>query len=252
MTRLSPGYGYSRRALAAALVGCLMNGCGGRTEGDAAATIGEQEDQRALTGTATSPSRPRANDATPVVPDPMEPTRRTGEALAFGPSGSNADATIYVETSPLGTTLELVETSGRLCVRGELAPVPDGDYPNYWGGEVGLELVSNVREVAPTTEGLSVAGFAFRLEGLLPPILRFRVGAAGEVPLFSQYCQHVPLNTGTRIEVTLEELASECWNGGGLAFPDASRAALLSWQVPANESTVEAFDFCIEAIEALK
>ena len=38
----------------------------------------------------------------------------------------------------------------------------------------------------------------------------------------------------------------------GLPFPDAAGATLVTWQIPANESTAGAFDFCIDDIRALR
>jgi hypothetical protein len=46
-------------------------------------------------------------------------------------------------------------------------------------------------------------------------------------------------------------LTYECWVSGGNAFPGASGATRISWQIPANEFTTGAFDFCIDDIWAL-
>lgn len=137
-------------------------------------------------------------------------------------------------------------------MRGQQAPVPNGDYPNYWGAEVGFVLVSSLTEATPPAEAINTRGFAFTLQGALPALIRFRVGSAGEVPLYSQYCQHVDMNTGVRIEVPLDSLTYECWNGDGEAFPANAGATLMAWQIPANESTSGSFDFCIEDIQTLR
>jgi hypothetical protein len=181
--------------------------------------------------------------------DPMP--RFNGEAIRVGSGEGGVEALLYVETSPLGTTLELAPASGGICVRGQLAPVPNGDYPNYWGAEVGLSLTSSLAEEALPGEALDTRGFAFRLEGALPPVLRFRVGAVGEVPRFSQFCQHVALVTGVRIEIPLDALIRECWNTTGEPFPEGSGATLMGWQVPADGVSEGPFDFCIEDIQTL-
>jgi hypothetical protein len=235
-----------------ALGGLIASGCGGRSTSEPDSIPAEPDDGSSLEDAIT------AQDSTPpIITSPPErtpeaPTRLTGQTIRVaGGDGSGIQGSFYMEKSPLGTTLSVVEASGRICVRGQQVPVPEGDYPNYWGAEVGLALVSSLTSQGLAAEALSVAGFAFRFEGALPPVVRFRVGAAGEVPLYSQYCQHVPLDTGARIEVKLEELIYECWNAEGRPFPDAAGATLLAWQIPANETTSGAFDFCIEAIETL-
>ncbi len=243
----------SRRLLSVlALAGWVSTGCGGRSTSEPEPVSGEPDDGSSLFDAISAPDSKHPRDIAPPVRPPANSERAGGETIrVVGSDGSDVVGAFYMEKSPLGTTLSIVEASDRICVRGQQVPVPQGDYPNYWGAEVGLALVSSLTSEASAAEALSVAGFAFRFEGALPAIVRFRVGAAGEVPLYSQYCQHVPLRTGARIEITLEELIYECWNQGGRPFPDASGATLLAWQIPANEATSGTFDFCIDAIEAL-
>lgn len=254
MSLASSGYARSLAALVhAALSACLVTACGGRAESDAAVMSTQRNNPGTLPAITVVQGSIIDDDGVQGTADVEDvQVRSPGLPLRIESSEGSGVPSVYVERSSLGTTLELVEANQRICVRGQLAPVPNGDYPNYWGGEVGLALVSNPREQVDLNEGMSTRGFAFRLEGVLPPLIRFRAGASGEVPLLSQYCVHVPLKTGTRIEVTLDELTVECWNGAGTSFPDAARAALVSWQIPANETTVETFDFCIDGIESLE
>ncbi len=253
---------FGRVSKALVLVSSLLTACGGRAQSTADDTESDEQgaslpvqsnnDQSSLIG-FPDPNPIVAPDGAQIDRDPQEPTPRfSGEAIRVGSAEGGVEGLLYVETSPLGTTLELVPASGRICVRGQLAPVPNGDYPNYWGGEVGLLLAPSLAEEARPGEALDTRGFAFRLEGALPPVLRFRVGAVGEVPRFSQFCQHVALDTGVRIEIRLEALIRECWNTIGDPFPEGSGATMMSWQVPANEASVGRFDFCIEDIQTLR
>jgi hypothetical protein len=158
---------------------------------------------------------------------------------------------VFTVNSPRGTTMQLVESSERLCVRGELSPVINGDYPNYWGAEVGLVWATNA-DGTPLAEGaIDVAGFAFHLSGSMPELLRFRAGAADEDPYFSQYCANVFPAATDDAEIELEELQYECWNGFGAGFPSDSGVMLISWQIPADPLTQAPFDFCIEQIRPL-
>jgi hypothetical protein len=242
------------------LLAPVLFGCGGGARSEPGAGAGTDVAQVLSAADPNPGGRPAADDVSPgpisaprppqSVPEDVS-VQLTGDTFPIGSSRGLVAGALYLANSPLGTTIELSEATGRLCVRGELDVVPAADYANYWGSELGLLLVSNPAAEAPPAEALDTPGFAFRLEGALPSQLRFRVGAAGEIPVFSQYCQQLPLNTGTRIEVPLGALTYECWLSGGRPFPDASGATLLSWQMPANEATADAFDFCIEDIRAL-
>lgn len=249
-----------------ALVGALALGCGGNASPERVAADGADEgstrqeasgSESAATGevSAADPAPPLPAsiivDGPAPAPEP-DPVQLTTETVRLGVNGGEVDATLFLARSPLGTTLELVEAGERVCVRGGLAPVPDGDYPNYWGGEVGLLLASSPpTDVAAPGAGVDTTGFGFRLEGAVPPQLRLRVGAAGEVPLYSQYCQNVVESVGSSIEIALESLTFECWLSGGAPYPGTSSATLVSWQIPANTEKGETFDFCIEDIHAL-
>ena len=201
---------------------------------------------------ATDADDGAADDGPPPDAAQADPVQLTSETVTLLSTDGERAATLFLARSPLGTRLELVEAGERICVRGELAAVPDEDYANYWGGEVGLMLTSSpATEMAAPGDGVSVAGFGFRLEGTLPEQLRLRVAAAGEVPLFSQYCRDVAEGVGTSIEVALDSLTQECWLYGGAPYPAAASATLVSWQLPANPGSSRGFDFCIEDIHAL-
>jgi len=245
-----------------ALAGALAIGCGGNTSpgpeaADGADSTVDGSESAGPVGAlsaadpAPSPLPVGAPDDAPPAPA-SDPVQLTTQTVRLGASGGDIDAALFLAQSPQGTTLELIEASERICVRGSLAPLPGNDYANYWGGEVGLVLASSPpTDVAPPGAGLDTPGFGFRLEGALPPQLRLRVGAAGEVPVYSQYCQNVIQSVGASIEIALDSLTFECWSYGGARFPDASSATLVSWQIPASAETGGPFDFCIEDIHAL-
>lgn len=259
------------------LAGALANGCGGNADAEPAAddvderggatpqpTSGDDVSAEQPAGAVTLPGpgadpAPSSGDPElplrdmPPAPAPQPtPVQLTSDVVRVPTSGGDIEATLFLAHSPKGTVLELVEVSERVCVRGSLAPVPGNDYPNYWGGEVGLiSSSSSPTDVAPGSAGLAALGFAFRLEGELPRQLRFRAGAAGEVPLTSQYCQDVAPDVGSSIEISLDALTSECWLEGGAPYPSPASATLVSWQIPASVELASTFDFCIEDIRAL-
>lgn len=254
-------------ALATALSACGGNSAAGGSpdeRADETSELGQQpagnEPAPGIEPPGPSPAQPRgaigapAEPAADGVPLPPQETivQLTSETARVGAGDEVTTHPLFVARSPLGTQLELVEASERICVRGELALVPNADYANFWGGEVGLILGSSpATDVAPPGEGLATPGFSFRLAGELPPQLRLRVAASGEAPLTSQYCQTVPANTDASIEMALQSLSFECWLPDGAQFPADASATLVSWQIPANEGAASAFDFCIEDIRAL-
>jgi hypothetical protein len=257
------------QAFALAMV--LATGCGGSSaaEESLADSADDSTSSAENVGRVTSPGvEPTAPNPAPSLPIGSAPADLPPAAAAASPQPTEVLVTsdtvqlgtgegllaspLFIARSPLGTTLELVEASARICVRGGLAAVPDEDYPNYWGGEVGLVLgTTPPTDVAPPDEGLNARGFAFSLSGALPPQLRLRVGAAGEVPLTSQYCQNVPTDIESSFEIGLQSLTVECWGYDGAPYPASASATLVSWQIPANPETSSQFDFCIEDIRAL-
>lgn len=267
---MADAVGGARIGKVLALAGALAVGCGGDASPDDGADEGSTR-QEASGSESAAPGGVSGADPAPAAPlqailiidgpapgpapapDPAaNPVQLTTDTVRLGVNGGEVDATLFLARSPEGTTLELIETGERICVRGELTPVPGGDFANYWGGEVGLLLASSPpMDVAPPGDGLDTPGFGFRLEGTLPPQLRLRVGAAGEVPVYSQYCQDVVASVGSSIEVALESLTFECWVYGGARYPGASSATLVSWQIPALPEIAGPFDFCIEDIHAL-
>jgi hypothetical protein len=256
-----------------ALAGVMAMGCGGNSAPGASAEDGSDESGSSqqyvgdeVSGVEPAATNPAAPSPTRVGAPPSDPSldgvrldpqptevQLTSDAVRVGAGGGVLSSPLFIARSPLGTTLEVIEASERICVRGGLEAVPDGDYANYWGGEVGLVLgTSPPTDVAPPTDGLATLGFTFRLSGALPPQLRLRVGAAGEVPLTSQYCQNVATDTGASVEIPLQSLTFECWGLNGAPYPGTANATLVSWQIPANPEAGSQFDFCIEDIRALR
>jgi len=242
-----------------ALAGVLATGCGGQSspEDSRSGDLQGSEAPAPEVSGIDPPVQGTSQQPTPVLDGPASlPPEASGvevttDVVQLASAAGTTRARLFTARSPM-TTLEVIEAGERLCVRGQLLPVPDGDYANYWGAEVGLILGSGApTDVAPAGAGLAAAGFGFRLEGDLPPQLRLRVGAAGEVPANSQYCQNVDVAQPGEREVSLASLTFECWAVDGAPFPGAASATLVSWQIPASEATGDPFDFCVEDIHAL-
>jgi len=257
------------------LAGALATGCGGQSSPDDVADTADTREAEAAGGEVfagdtpapaapggidpappnlTGPSTPDQPIEGPPPPDPLPSVVEVSSdaTTAFQWGGGIESGRFFTARGALGTTLELLEADDRLCVRGQLAPVPDGDYGNYWGAEVGIILgASDPDEVVLPSDGLDAVGFVFRLSGELPPQLRFRVGASGADPLTSQYCQDVSVTADGGREVSRDGLTLECWNYGGPPFPEGATAALVSWQIPASPESYQAYDFCIEDISAM-
>ena len=262
---------HAKRLTILFLAGTLATGCGGQSgSDDAVATADARQSEAAeadvFADDTPAPGVPGALDPAgpgapgepidgPPPPEPLPSVVEVSSAAstAFEWGGGVESGRFFTARSALGTTLEVLEADDRLCVRGQLAPVPDGDYGNYWGAEIGLILgASDPDAIVLPSDGIDAVGFAFRLSGELPPQLRFRVGAAGADPLTSQYCRDVPVTEAGTREVARDALTLECWNSDGAPFPQGATAALVSWQIPAGPESYQPYDFCIEDIQALE
>jgi hypothetical protein len=74
---------------------------------------------------------------------------------AYGLAGSG-----FLSRSTLGTSITVGTDSGKICVQGNLASVPNGDYGEYWGVEFGFNLTqldAAASEASPNT-GSSASG----------------------------------------------------------------------------------------------
>lgn len=192
----------------------------------------------------------------------------------------------FLDRSAQGNTFEVVPNADptKLCVRGNLEPVPDTmSYGTHWGVDFGFNLNQATTPTTPpegegdagaadagTTGGgggelpplpwnppANVIGFSFVVEGPTIDLIRVRVRPSGLDPMLetSIFCKSV--NRGSAVSgqptnVLFTEVTQQCWTPG---LPAASREAgfdRLSWNLPADVNVpARPFDFCISNIKPI-
>jgi hypothetical protein len=72
----------------------------------------------------------------------------TGDVpYAIGPNPYGIQGNAFLAKSTKGNTITVGDDEGKICIKGSLEEVPNGDYGGYWGVEIGFNLNQ------PTNEG---------------------------------------------------------------------------------------------------
>jgi hypothetical protein len=218
-----------------------------------------------------------------------------GPALTITPGDTPATATVVDETggtginggasvakSMLGTVFNPAFVEGKLCASGSTAQVVGGDYTNYWGGLIGVDLnrVANPDAPAETADagadaggdggaaapvlGLiaqpwtpgNVVGFSFKIDGPTMPLsLRFQGTPTGSNTDMDHFCNNVTVGTaGGTFTVKFSEIVRNCYDPvpGPAMFADPAGYTQLqniNWQVSANDMIPYPFNFCVSEIK---
>ncbi|HEY3493269.1 MAG TPA: hypothetical protein VGK73_01230 [Polyangiaceae bacterium] len=155
---------------------------------------------------------------------------------------------VYAYADTRGSSIELTPANGRICVEGVSAQVLGGDYANYWGTMVVVQLNN------PGTGALlsynaaqyGIDGFEFRLSGPdVPDEVRPEITAHPQL----QYCKQV-CASGEQ-SILFSEAHLECWDGTNGATPNASAIVTLHFRVPSNPFGDVPFEFCIDDLTAI-
>ena len=184
-----------------------------------------------------------------------------GPALVITPSEAGDTATVVdsagttglnglaqVIKSPMGTTVTAGFKEGGLCMKGTTVVVPNGDYTNYWGAEIDLDVKltdapggggggeqmvvdagADACDAGPAVEApaqvpvgwnasaSNVVGFSFKLDGPTVPIaFRFKALPFGANSSTTTYCNQVAAVSGATVNVRFDQITFECWNMGGV------------------------------------
>jgi hypothetical protein len=217
-----------------------------------------------------------------------------GAALTITPGDTPATASVVDETggtginggasvakSMLGTVFNPAFVAGKLCASGTTAQVVGGDYTNYWGGLIGVDLNRVVNPDAPAgdagvadaggdsgapvlgmvpqpwTPG-NVVGFSFKIDGpTMPLTLRFQGTPTGSNTDNDHFCNNVAVGTaGGTFNVKFSEIVRNCYDmtPGPSMFADPAGFTQLqniNWQVSANDMIPFPFDFCVSEIKPI-
>lgn len=181
----------------------------------------------------------------------------------------------FLARSSSGNTITVGDDAGKICISGTLDEVPNGNYSQYWGVEVGFNLNQTAPDDGAGGEGGvggaagaggagpdlaepwlpgSVIGFSFVIEGRAIDLVRFKSLPAGYDPALesSVFCKSVTATSGGVNDALFSQMTQYCWNTGpNLALPTAAGLANLSWQLPADVGVVRPFDWCLSELRPL-
>lgn len=162
------------------------------------------------------------------------------------------EAALFVATSPNNGNLEVTNSTGALCVQGDVGVVQNEDFANQWGALFGLAFTSGGTEAAPwDLDGGNVTGFAFTLSGpALPLPLRLAALPGGADPSVDNFCTQLPITGESRFVVPLESLTRDCWVPGNPPMV-ASSLQTINWTIPADAFVAHVFDFCVSDLRPI-
>ncbi len=148
-----------------------------------------------------------------------------------------------------GSSITLTETDGQICVSGHAEQVVSGNFEDYWGTFVSIQLNNPGTGVAnpydSTTYG--VDGFSFTLSGEDVPVeIRPTLIVNGST---AQYCKRICAEGDQ--SMLLSEANLDCWDGTAGATPSATALTILRFAIPSIETADVTFDFCIDELAAI-
>ena len=212
---------------------------------------------------------------------------RRGDVLEFVPGMGDVPYAIgdnpyairgggFLARSPLGNTITVGDEPGKICIQGNLDEVPNGNYSQYWGVEVGFNLNQNSPDDGAGGEAGSpgaagaggvgpdsaeawlpgnVLGFSFVIEGPTIDLIRFKALPVGYDPALesSVFCKTVVATSGGVNDALFSQMKQYCWNTTpNLPLPTASGLANLSWQLPADVAVgARPFDWCLSELRPI-
>lgn len=223
---------------------------------------------------------------------PLQLVAGTGEvpyAIGDNPYGIRGGA--FLARSALGNTIEVGDTPGEICISGVLEEVPNGNYGQYWGVEIGF----NLNQLPATTPGAAtdagadaaapssdagadaaapggdasapapdqagpwlpgqVIGFSYVIEGPTINLVRFKALPNGYDSALesSVYCKTVAATSGVAESSLFGEMTQYCWSDGNPVLPIGGGLDNISWQLPADVAPagLRPFDWCLKELRPI-
>ena len=169
---------------------------------------------------------------------------------AYGPDRTGFVGTWAGEAGP-DSTLEVSFSRGDICLEGETAEVPDGEFGTYWGARVSFNLCQDesgnpraLDECLDSSRVDALAGFAMTLEGSLPWLVSIQ---------FEEVDRDTPASIWLRKGGEVFALLSDATDPFDAQAPLIDPAKLQSVVIRAAGTTdgPQSFDFCIDEFRAL-
>jgi len=208
-------------------------------------------------------------------------------AIGENPYGIRGGA--FLARSALGNTIEIADTPGEICISGLLEEVPNGNYGQYWGVEIGFNLNQLPAAAAATDAGADAAapsgdagadaaapegdagavppdqagpwlpgqviGFSYVIEGPTINLVRFKALPNGYDSALesSVYCKTVAATSGVAESSLFGEMTQYCWSDGNPVLPLNRGLDNISWQLPADVAPagLRPFDWCLKELRPI-
>jgi hypothetical protein len=142
-----------------------------------------------------------------------------------------------------------ISSTGSLCVQGFIDAVLNGDFSTQWGALMGLSFVSELGNASWDRDAGRVQGFAFTVEGPAIPPLRFDARPVTARPE-DTHCHILGSPSGGRLAARFDELDLSCWEGIDNPLGPGDLTS-FGWQLPSDELSSHAFDFCVSDIRPI-
>ncbi len=228
-----------------------------------ACTGREDEVQGASSGgsiTVTSSSSSSGTSGTSAVgAGGASPMNWPGEAVSLGIEGGRSEGESVGISGPFYTLTDeldggtstispatLADADGEICVNGIAGQVMDGEFSNYWGAALHLQLNQPEGSVGDSWDPVEhgAAGFGFTIDQI-PQLGQIRFALETEDD--KAYCANI-YGAG-HVQFALEDITEDCWVSGGA--PPSGPILDISWWVVTNDAASYPFEFCISDLEVL-
>ena len=142
-----------------------LRGTGGRTTNINNANSGGST--TASAGGSTGLSSGGAGEGSSVIlGEVLKLVPGTGDVpYAIGPNSYGIQGNAFLAKSTKGNTITVGNDEGKICIKGSLEEVPNGDYGGYWGVEIGFNLNQPINEGQGGASGGGAGGATGRRRG---------------------------------------------------------------------------------------
>ena len=154
-------------------------------------------------------------------------------------AGIDGFGNIYQYFDECYSSISTTATDGKICTKGAAAEVVDMKYSEIWGAGVGLQV-----EADAAVDLSAYTGFKFTID-TPPGALRIGVLVKGVGDAF--FTETVAAGENTVLFAALEQ-------GSWVETPaelDLTQITDIQFQIPANASAEEPFEFCLSGIELI-
>jgi hypothetical protein len=142
-------------------------------------------------------------------------------------------------------------SGSKVCLKGTVLGVKNGDFNRYWGG--GLQLVLHTAEPGAAglpydAEAAGLAGLMFVIEGAkVPSTIRLKFKMIGTN---DSYCLNVPAKSGNELTLNVKDTQHNCWVSGGEPADGKTLENFEIHFVPESSSDIP-LDFCVTAMQVV-